>query len=86
MCVYCISQEVALIFMYFPGHRCRNYRSGRETRKLQRLRKITHMLVEGRPLEDVTPEVEAEETPYSADWEGKTSHTDLIKLLMPFCL
>ncbi|XP_053539045.1 protein RIC-3 [Ictalurus punctatus] len=55
--------------------RCRNYRSGRETRKLQHLRKITHMLVEGRPLEDVTPEVEAEETPYSADWEGYPEET-----------
>lgn len=44
------------------------------------------MLVEGRSLEDVTPELEAEETPYSADWEGKTSHTDLFKLLISVIL
>lgn len=44
------------------------------------------MLVEGRLLEDVTPEVEAEETSYSADWEGKTSPTELFKLLMSFSL
>ncbi|KAF5891667.1 protein RIC-3, partial [Clarias magur] len=42
--------------------RCHKYRDGH-------LRKITYMLVEEHPLEDVTPEVEAEETPYSADWE-----------------
>ncbi|XP_053094241.1 protein RIC-3 [Pangasianodon hypophthalmus] len=74
-CEYCVSQEVALIFMYRPGYRCRKDRSGREERKLQDLTKITHMLVEGRPLEDVTPEVEAEETPYSADWEGYAEET-----------
>ncbi|KAF4082759.1 hypothetical protein AMELA_G00129920 [Ameiurus melas] len=73
--VYIFHKEVALIFMCFPGHRGRNYRSGRETRKLQHLRKITHMLFEGRALEDVTPEVEAEETPYSADWEGYPEET-----------
>lgn len=86
MCTYCRSQEVSQIFLYCPGHRCHKYRGGQEERKLQHLRKITYMVVEEHPLEDMTPEVEAEETPYSADWEGKTSHTHLLKLLLTFYL
>ncbi|GAA6086208.1 protein RIC-3 [Tachysurus ichikawai] len=46
-----------------------------EERKLQHLRKIEHLLVEGRLLDDVTPEEEAEETPYSAHWEGYPEET-----------
>ncbi|KAK2869666.1 hypothetical protein Q7C36_001537 [Tachysurus vachellii] len=50
-------------------------RSTCEERKLQHLRKIQHLLVEGRLLDDVTPEEEAEETPYSAHWEGYPEET-----------
>ncbi|KAK3533821.1 hypothetical protein QTP70_031296, partial [Hemibagrus guttatus] len=50
-------------------------RSAGEERKLLHLRKITQVLVEGRMLDDITPEVEAEETPYSADWEGYPEET-----------
>lgn len=63
-----------MTLLFCPGHRYHKYRTGHEERKLQHLRKITQRLVVIRQLEEVTPEVEAEETPYSADWEGKLSH------------
>lgn len=63
-----ISQMVVVILLHCPGHRYHKYRTGHEERKLQQL--ITHRLGK-----DVSPEVEAEETPYTADWEGNSPHT-----------
>ncbi|KAI5101630.1 hypothetical protein C0J45_8833, partial [Silurus meridionalis] len=48
---------------------------GHKKRKLQHLRKISNVLLERRMLEDVTPEEEAEETPYYVDWEGYPKET-----------
>ncbi|KAG7327106.1 hypothetical protein KOW79_008712 [Hemibagrus wyckioides] len=62
--------DVALNSVCCPGHR-----SAHEERKLQHMMKITQILVEGQMLDDVTPEVEAEETPYTAHWEGYPEET-----------
>lgn len=80
MCV-CVCVVYLRSFSYLcPGHSYHKYRRGRKERKLHHLRRITHM-VKGRELRDITPEEEAEETPYFADWEGRTSHTNLLLLL-----
>ncbi|KAF7703451.1 hypothetical protein HF521_022458 [Silurus meridionalis] len=57
------------------SHRHCKYRIGHKKRKLQHLRKISNVLLERRMLEDVTPEEEAEETPYYVDWEGYPKET-----------
>lgn len=38
---------------------------------LQQLREITRVMKEGKFIDDISPEKEAEEAPYMADWEGK---------------
>lgn len=38
---------------------------------LQQLREITRVMKEGKFIDDTSPEKEAEEAPYMADWEGK---------------
>lgn len=38
---------------------------------LQQLREITRVMKEGKFIDDISPEKEAEESPYMADWEGK---------------
>ncbi|KAG9267176.1 protein RIC-3 [Astyanax mexicanus] len=58
-----------------PPARSRRGSRQREERKLRQLRQSTRVILEGRPLEGVSPEVEAEETPYSADWEGYSEET-----------
>uniref|UniRef100_A0A3B4CJ87 Glutamic acid-rich protein-like n=2 Tax=Pygocentrus nattereri TaxID=42514 RepID=A0A3B4CJ87_PYGNA len=58
-----------------PPARSRRSSRRKEERKLRQLRQITRVMLEGRPLEGVSPEVEAEETPYSADWEGYSEET-----------
>ncbi|KAL6469052.1 hypothetical protein MHYP_G00225760 [Metynnis hypsauchen] len=58
-----------------PPARSRRSSHRKEQRKLRQLRQITRVMLEGRPLEGVSPEVEAEETPYSADWEGYSEET-----------
>ncbi|XP_072516078.1 uncharacterized protein ric3a [Salminus brasiliensis] len=50
-------------------------RRGSRQREERKLRQITRVILEGRPLEGVSPEVEAEETPYSTDWEGYAEET-----------
>ncbi|KAI4884373.1 hypothetical protein NFI96_012419 [Prochilodus magdalenae] len=58
-----------------PPARSRRGSRRREERKLRQLKQITRVMLEGRPLEGVSPEVEAEETPYSSDWEGYSEET-----------
>ncbi|XP_038139670.1 protein RIC-3 [Cyprinodon tularosa] len=48
--------------------------SKKEEKLLRQLRQITLLIEEGR-LEGVSPEMEAEEVPYSADWEGYPEET-----------
>lgn len=43
--------------------------SKKEEKLLRQLRQITLLMQEGR-LEEASPEMEAEEVPYGADWEG----------------
>lgn len=43
--------------------------SKKEEKLLRQLRQITQLMQEGR-LEGASPEMEAEEVPYGADWEG----------------
>ncbi|XP_052001650.1 protein RIC-3 [Xyrauchen texanus] len=47
----------------------------REERKLKQLREITHIMRERQLREGATPEEEAEEAPYTADWEGYPEET-----------
>lgn len=44
--------------------------SKKEEKLLRQLRQITQLMQEGR-LEGASPEMEAEEVPYGADWEGR---------------
>ncbi|KAF3832683.1 hypothetical protein F7725_026348 [Dissostichus mawsoni] len=48
--------------------------SKKEEKLLKQLRQITQLIQEGR-MEAATPEMEAEETPYCADWEGYPEET-----------
>ncbi|XP_034738978.1 protein RIC-3 [Etheostoma cragini] len=48
--------------------------SKKEEKLLKQLRQITQLIQEGR-LEAVSPEMEAEEVPYCADWEGYPEET-----------
>ncbi|XP_066503021.1 protein RIC-3 isoform X2 [Hoplias malabaricus] len=59
----------------YPPARSQRARRQQEERKLRQLKTITRVMLEGRPLDGVSPEVEAEETPYSADWEGYSEET-----------
>lgn len=43
--------------------------SKKEEKLLRQLRQITQLMQEGR-LEEASPEMEAEEVPYCADWDG----------------
>ncbi|XP_030621004.1 protein RIC-3 [Chanos chanos] len=47
----------------------------REGRLRRRLQDISQVMQEGRSLEGVSPEMEAEEVPYTADWEGYPEET-----------
>jgi hypothetical protein len=49
--------------------------SKKEEKLLKQLKHITQVIQEGR-LEIGSPEMEAEEVPYTADWEGQ--HTDYL--------
>lgn len=42
----------------------------REERKLKQLKEITQMMRERQLREEASPEEEAEEAPYTVDWEG----------------
>ncbi|KAA0723245.1 Protein RIC-3 [Triplophysa tibetana] len=58
-----------------PAVRSRRGTRRREEKKLKQFREITQMMQERQLREGVTPEEEAEETPYTADWEGYSEET-----------
>lgn len=51
--------------------RAQNVTTGQEKRLLQQLREITRVMKEGKLIDGISPEKEAEEAPYMEDWEGK---------------
>lgn len=58
-----------------PTARSRRGTRRREEKKLKQLKEITQMMRERQLREGATPEEEAEEAPYTADWEGYTDET-----------
>ncbi|KAG1943025.1 protein RIC-3 [Pimephales promelas] len=58
-----------------PSARSRRGTRRREERKLKQLKEITQMMKERQLREGATPEEEAEEAPYTADWEGYPDET-----------
>lgn len=72
MCYFAISFCSASVFMLLSSGRRRKSKtttSKKEEKLLRQLRQITQLMQEGR-LEGASPEMEAEEVPYGADWEG----------------
>ncbi|KYO22069.1 protein RIC-3 isoform B [Alligator mississippiensis] len=51
-----------------------NVATDQEKRLLQQLREITRVMKEGKLIDGISPEKEAEEAPYMEDWEGRDSH------------
>lgn len=51
--------------------RAQNVTTDQEKRLLQQLREITRVMKEGKFIDGISPEKEAEEAPYMEDWEGK---------------
>ncbi|KAM5138448.1 protein RIC-3 [Mantella aurantiaca] len=52
-----------------------NVSTDEEKQLLQRLKEITRVMKEGKILEGISPEQEAEEAPYMEDWEGYPEET-----------
>lgn len=72
MCCFAISFCSASVFMLLSSGRRRKSKTAalkKEEKLLRQLRQITQLMQEGR-LEGASPEMEAEEVPYGADWEG----------------
>ncbi|XP_055972312.1 protein RIC-3 [Sorex fumeus] len=57
------------------GERAQAVTSDQEKRLLHQLREITRVMKEGKFIDRVTPEKEAEEAPYMEDWEGYPEET-----------
>ncbi|XP_010137589.1 PREDICTED: protein RIC-3 [Buceros rhinoceros silvestris] len=55
--------------------RTQNVTTDQEKRLLQQLREITRVMKEGRFIDGISPEKEAEEAPYMEDWEGYPEET-----------
>ncbi|NXY29265.1 RIC3 protein, partial [Pomatorhinus ruficollis] len=55
--------------------RTQNVTTDQEKMLLQQLREITRVMKEGKFIDDISPEKEAEEAPYMADWEGYPEET-----------
>ncbi|NWR18738.1 RIC3 protein, partial [Emberiza fucata] len=55
--------------------RSQNVTTDQEKMLLQQLREITRVMKEGKFIDDISPEKEAEEAPYMADWEGYPEET-----------
>lgn len=71
-CSIAILHDSASISVWLSSGRRRKSKSStskKEEKLLKQLRQITQLMQEGR-LEAASPEMEAEEVPYSADWEG----------------
>ncbi|KAM9302448.1 protein RIC-3 [Gastrophryne carolinensis] len=58
-----------------PDCQRENVSTDEEQQLLQRLKEITRVMKEGKVLDGVTPEQEAEEAPYMEDWEGYPEET-----------
>ncbi|XP_053882060.1 protein RIC-3 isoform X3 [Malaclemys terrapin pileata] len=54
--------------------RAQNVTTDQEKRLLQQLREITRVMKEGKLIDGISPEKEAEEAPYMEDWEECESH------------
>ncbi|NXF81170.1 RIC3 protein, partial [Sclerurus mexicanus] len=52
-----------------------NVTTDQEKMLLQQLREITRVMKEGKFIDDISPEKEAEESPYMEDWEGYPEET-----------
>ncbi|KAG8001570.1 Rhombotin-1, partial [Nibea albiflora] len=61
-------------FLSGRGRKSKTATSKKEEKLLRQLRQITQLMQEGR-LEGASPEMEAEEVPYGADWEGYPEET-----------
>ncbi|NWU52338.1 RIC3 protein, partial [Dromas ardeola] len=55
--------------------RNQNVTTDQEKRLLQQLREITRVMKEGKFIDGISPEKEAEEAPYMEDWEGYPEET-----------
>ncbi|XP_020657081.2 protein RIC-3 isoform X1 [Pogona vitticeps] len=55
--------------------RAQNGTTDQEKRLLQQLREITRVMKEGKLIDGISPEQEAEEAPYMQDWEGYPEET-----------
>ncbi|XP_054056852.1 protein RIC-3 isoform X2 [Rissa tridactyla] len=55
--------------------RTQNVTTDQEKRLLQQLREITRVMKEGKFIDGISPEKEAEEAPYMEDWEGYPEET-----------
>ncbi|KAJ7344434.1 hypothetical protein JRQ81_000384, partial [Phrynocephalus forsythii] len=55
--------------------RAQNSTTEQEKRLLQQLREITRVMKEGKLIDGISPEQEAEEAPYMQDWEGYPEET-----------
>ncbi|KAM9372981.1 protein RIC-3 [Phaethornis superciliosus] len=55
--------------------RTQNVTTDQEKRLLQQLREITRVMKEGKFVDGISPEKEAEEAPYMEDWEGYPEET-----------
>ncbi|XP_077674509.1 protein RIC-3 isoform X2 [Eretmochelys imbricata] len=55
--------------------RAQNITTDQEKRLLQQLREITRVMKEGKLIDGISPEKEAEEAPYMEDWEGYPEET-----------
>ncbi|NXU87515.1 RIC3 protein, partial [Xiphorhynchus elegans] len=56
-------------------NRTQNVTTDQEKMLLQQLREITRVMKEGKFIDDISPEKEAEEAPYMEDWEGYPEET-----------
>ncbi|XP_030307337.1 protein RIC-3 isoform X1 [Calypte anna] len=55
--------------------RTQNVTTDQEQRLLHQLREITRVMKEGKFVDDISPEKEAEEAPYMEDWDGYSEET-----------
>ncbi|XP_059358853.1 protein RIC-3-like [Carassius carassius] len=69
------AREKRISKVVHPSVRSRRGTRRREERKLKQLKEITQMMRERQLREEASPEEEAEEAPYTADWEGYPEET-----------
>ncbi|XP_052456765.1 protein RIC-3-like [Carassius gibelio] len=69
------AREKRISKVVHPSTRSRRGTRRREEKKLKQLKEITQMMRERQLREEASPEEEAEEAPYAADWEGYPEET-----------